>query len=140
MEVNHKNTLAGLLFSLLIGQAHAETPSFITFTNETPLSLATSIAGLPGNGIAPSVNKTVSYYFVNIGCTASGNPENCPIEFFDKSTGEKVATVFINALTATLNSEPIFYGMYGTSYQVTGWEQSPISHISIVKRNESFTM
>lgn len=139
MEVNHQHLLAALLTSVFLSSTcQAEMPSFVTFTNETNLSLNTMIAGLPGNGIEPSVSKTVSYNLVNWGCTASGNPQHCPIEFFDKQTGNKVATVYINALTATLNAEPTFYGEYAALYQVSGWEASPISHISIVNKNNVF--
>lgn len=134
MEVNYKYITIGLLTLFSIGSLQANPPQYVTFSNDTPLSLSTSIAGLPGSGIEPSISKTVSYQLVSIGCTYGGNPQNCSIDFIDRNTGNKVATVNINALTATLNSEPIFYGDYGMSYQVSGWEDSPINHISITKK------
>jgi hypothetical protein len=138
MEVNHSQLLATILTSFFLSSTClADTPSHVTFSNETNLSLNTMIAGLPGSGIDPSVSKTVSYSIVNWGCTYRSDPQNCPIEFFDKQTGNKVATVYINSLTATLNAEPIFYGEYASLYQVSGWDASPISHISIVYKNNA---
>lgn len=136
MEVNRCRLLGLLLVSGLFVSysANAGLPSQVTFSNETSLSLATSIAGLPGYGIEPSVSKSVSFSMVNMGCNYSGSPENCPINFTDKATGQMVATVYINALTGALNSEPQFYGEYASSYTVTGWEDIPINHITIVKK------
>ena len=61
----------------------------------------------------------------------TGNANNCPIQFTNKSNGESVATVYINSETATLNQAPVFYGNYGNEYVVTGWESSPVQHITI---------
>lgn len=135
MEVNQKGLLVCLITGLLAaGSAHASAPSFVTFTNETSLALGTSIAGLPGYGIDPLVTKTLSYNIVNIGCNYNNVADNCPIDFLDKQTGSKVATVYINASTGTLNAQPTFYGEYASQYEVMGWEQSPISHITIAKK------
>lgn len=134
MEVNRSVLLGCLLTAFFAGTANAGTPSSVTFSNHTSLSLGTSIAGLPGHGIDPSISKTVGYNLVNLGCSYSGKPENCPIDFTDKQTGAKVATVYINAKTATFTSEPTFYGSYASEYEVLGWDQSPISHIIISKK------
>jgi hypothetical protein len=112
----------------------AEPPAQITFSNLTDLALSTSIAGLPGQGIAPSVVKPVSYNIVNMACTFYRVVNNCPIEFTDKTTGAKVATVYINAATATLTQAPTFYGNYANLYEVKGWDASPITEISIVSK------
>lgn len=123
--------LASSLFSI---HAFATPPTQIIFNNETPLDLATAIAGLPGNGIAPSTTRPVSYNIVLLGCNYSGRANHCPIEFTDKRTGDKVATVYINAETATLTQPPLFYGTYAQKYEVSGWEASPLSNISIIEK------
>lgn len=121
--------LGGLAFS---ATASAAAPvSEITFTNETSIALDTSIAGFPGNGVDANTSKAVSYAKVAIGCWAGGNSYNCGIDFADRETGEKIATVYINAETATLTQAPIFHGSYGNEYEVVGWESSPITHITI---------
>lgn len=136
MLVNNNYKSAALFFAL----AHSascfaiEPTDSITFSNQTSLTLATSIAGLPGNGIAPSVTKPVTLNLVMMGCSFANALENCPIEFSNKDTGEKVATVYINALTATLTQQPIFHGQFGEQFAVLGWESSPLTHISIVEK------
>jgi hypothetical protein len=127
--------LAACLFSSTLAQAAL--PEHITFSNETSLSLGTSIAGLPGNGVAPNVTKSVSYVLVSMGCFYGNVLKNCPIEFTDNATGARVATVSINAETATLTQPPQFYGSYADEYEVTGWQGSPIQHIYIVKKGNS---
>lgn len=133
-------TLAALAADLCLATIANASPSQITFSNDTDLALITSIAGLPGNGIAPNVTKPVSFSIVTMGCYYGGVLNNCPIEFSDKSNGERVATVYINAETATLTQAPVFYGHYANEYQVLGWEASPISQISISRKfaNSSF--
>lgn len=131
LSISLNTILAGYLLSISVAQA---LPSEITFSNDTSLALATSISGMPGQGVAANVTKSVSYVLVSMGCYYSGFMNNCPIEFSDKSNGEKVATVYINAETATLTQPPIMYGHYANEYDVQGWETSPISHISIVKK------
>lgn len=134
MEVNRNLKFVCLLTSFLtLGTAQA-TPSYITFSNSTSLSLNTFIAGLPGYGIEPNVTSPVSYNIVSAGCTYNGVATNCPIEFYNRHNGEKVATVFINANTATLTGQPVFHGMYGEEYEVRGWEQSPLNRITIIRR------
>lgn len=124
------NVLVGYL---LISPAQA-VPSQITFSNDTSLALGSSLAGMPGTGIAPNITKPVTYTIVSMACYYSGHMNNCPIEFSDKSNGEKVATVYLNAETATLTQPPVLYGNYANEYEVTGWESSPISTISITKK------
>ena len=111
-----------------------ELPNYITFTNETSLSLGTSISGLPGSGVAPNTTKSAPYATVGVGCYFGKVLNNCPIEFTDKKNGAPVATVYINAETATLTRPPVFHGTYGDLYEVTGWESYPISHIKIVQK------
>lgn len=141
MKVNIKKlTIKSAIFSSLLlvgGHAFATTPSQITFSNETSLSLGTSIAGLQGNGVTPNTTKSVSYVFVGVGCYAGNVVNNCPIEFTDRSNGARVATVYIDSATATLTRAPEFHGNYGNEYEVTGWEASPIDHIHIVKKATS---
>lgn len=105
--------------------------SEIVFTNETPIALNSYAGGFPGNGIDASVTKAVGYSKIAMGCTIGGSPYNCDILFTNRDTGEKVATVNINIETATLNKAPTFHGDYGSKYVVMGWEDSPISHITI---------
>lgn len=109
-------------------------PSYITFSNETSLSLDTSIAGLPGSGVSPNTTKSANYITVSVGCYYGNVVNECPIEFTDRSSGARVATVYINSETATLTKAPEFHGSYGEEYEVTGWEASPVEHIRIVKK------
>lgn len=118
------------LGTLLSFSVHAA-PTEIVFSNLTDLSLDTSVAGLPGNGIDSNVTKPVSYAIVSIGCNYANAMNNCPIEFYNRANGEHVATVRINAYEASLVEAPTFYGDYGNNYEVTGWETSPISSITI---------
>tara|TARA_R110002110_G_scaffold195770_1_gene405415 strand:+ start:11563 stop:11988 length:426 start_codon:yes stop_codon:yes gene_type:complete len=120
--------LGGLFFS---AATFAAPVSEIVFTNETLIALDTSIAGFPGNGVDANTSKAVSYGKVAVGCWAGGDSYNCGINFANRETGEQVATVYINAETATLTQAPIFHGDYGSQYEVTGWESSPITHITI---------
>lgn len=119
-----------LVSSIIAFTAHAA-PSEIIFSNNSDLSLDTSIAGLPGNGIDPNATKPVSYGIVTIGCNFANALYNCPIEFYNRANGEHVATVRINALEASLVEAPTFYGEYGNNYEVTGWENTPITAITI---------
>lgn len=135
MEMNRQLLATTFLAGLLLASpVSADAPSFVTFTNETSLSLATSIAGLPGYGIDANITKAVPFNIVSLGCNYKQLEQNCPIEFIDKQNGEKVATVYINSITGTLNGQPIFYGNYALQYEVLGWEQSPINHITISKK------
>lgn len=106
-------------------------PLEIQFTNETNIGLNTSVAGLPGRGIEANVTKNVFLGILQIGCHQAGVMHNCPIDFFDRSTGEKVASVRINTENLTLTSAPTIYGKYAESFFVSGWETSPITHIKI---------
>lgn len=124
--------LASQIFAATV--AHAEVPASITFSNLTDLALSTSIASLPGRGIAANAVKPVSYGIVTLACGFYNVKQNCPIEFTDSATGAKVATVYINAETATLTQAPTFYGSYADLYEVKGWEASPLSEISISKK------
>ncbi|MCS5711821.1 hypothetical protein [Candidatus Berkiella aquae] len=110
-------------------------PSQITFTNETSLSLGTSIAGLPGQGILPYTTKSASYVIVSMGCFyGSSDPKNCPIQFTDRNNENVlVATVYINPETGELNQAPEFSSSYA-DYEAKGWESKPIDHIYIVKK------
>ncbi|MGE3319956.1 MAG: hypothetical protein AB7I18_11745 [Candidatus Berkiella sp.] len=138
MKVKYENKSLihmGLLSATLLFSSLATAlPTQITFTNNTSLSLGTSIAGLPGNGVEPNATKSASYSLVSMGCFFGNVLNNCPIEFTDRHSGAKVATVYINAETATLTRAPQFHGTYGDEYEVTGWQASPISHIYIVKK------
>ncbi len=139
MVFNKKIGLVTILASQIFAStvAHAEVPTHITFSNLTDLAMSTSIAGLPGRGIAPNVVKPVSYSIVTMACAFYNVQNNCPIEFTDSATGAKVATVLINSITATLTQPPTFYGNYANLYEVQGWETSPITEISIVKKDNN---
>lgn len=127
--------LISLLAAISVsGLAQADVPAYITFTNNTPLALNSSVAGVPGSGIEPSMTKSVSYSIVSMACFYSGNQSECPIRFSNRDNGDEVATVYINSQTATLTQAPIFHGSYGATYMVEGWEASPISHITISKK------
>lgn len=137
MKVNIKKLTSGLaLFGAccLSSSIAFALPNYITFSNETSLSLGTSIAGLPGSGVSPNTTKSANYITVSVGCYYGNVVNNCPIEFTDRSNGARVATVYINSETATLTRAPEFHGNYGEEYEVTGWETSPIEHIHIVKK------
>lgn len=126
---------ASIVVGLSLGFAvQAQTPKNITFNNQTDLALHTSISGLPGQGVPANTVKTVDYYLVKVGCYYSPNKFHCPIEFTDKKTGAKVATVYINSETATLTEPPRFYGAYANEYEVIGWEASPLKEITITKK------
>lgn len=138
MYYNNKNKLKNAIAPLVLLGAMGISPlsqagviSEILFTNETPIALSTSIAGLPGHGIEANVSQAVSFDKVSLGCFFGGNMQNCAINFTNRDNGELVATVYINADTATLTQAPVFHGDYANSYQVTGWETSPVSHITI---------
>ncbi len=131
--INTISILAGSLLTVTV--ARAEIPAQITFSNLTDLALSTSIAGLPGKGIAANAVKPVSYGIVTMACNFYQVVNNCPIEFVDTATGSKVASVYINSATATLTQAPTFYGNYANLYEVKGWEASPLSEISIVKKS-----
>ncbi len=124
--------LASQIFAATV--VHAAVPTEITFSNFTDLALTTSIAGLPGRGIAPNIVKPVSYNIVNLACTFYNVTNSCPIEFVDSASGNKVASVYINSNTATLTQAPTFYGKYADLYEVLGWETSPITAITISKK------
>lgn len=138
MKVKIKKITTGLVllgaWCLNSNIALAALPTSITFSNETSLSLGTSIAGLPGNGVSPNATKSANYVLVSMGCFYGNVVQNCPIEFTDRATGAPVATVYINSETATLTRAPEFHGNYGQEYEVTGWEASPVEHIHIVKK------
>lgn len=127
--------LKSILLVGLIGYASssmATAPiSEILISNETPIALNSFAGGFPGNGIDASVSKAVSYNKVAMGCSIGGTPYNCDILFTNRETGEKVATVNMNIKTATLNQAPTYHGDYGSKYAVVGWEDSPITHITI---------
>ncbi len=140
MIINYKklatNTIGILAGSLLCATvAQGVVPAQITFSNLTDLALTTSIAGLPGKGIAANAVKPVSYGIVSLACNFYKVVNSCPIEFTDAATGAKVASVYINSETATLTQAPTFYGNYANLYEVKGWEASPLSEISIVKKS-----
>lgn len=130
-----KKIISKALFCMtIVSSSVFALPTEITFSNNTSLDLATSISGIPGNGVAPNITRSVSYSVVSFGCYITGNMNHCPIQFTDKANGEHVATVYINADTASLNQAPILYGDYAANYEVTGWETSPINHITINKK------
>lgn len=137
MYYNQKSNLKvvlGLISLSFVSAVHAAPVSSILFTNETPIALSTSIAGLPGNGVPANTSQPVSYDKVSMGCFWGGNMGNCAINFNNKANGELVATVYINANTATLTKAPVFYGEYAAKYEVNGWEASPITHITISEK------
>ena len=123
--------LSILASTLLLGSIAVAVPTSIEFTNNTSLSLATAIGNFPGNGIEANVSRSVHYSIITLGCYSQGLQNDCPIEFTDRETGEKVATIRMNAETGTLLSAPTFYGKYANDYTVTGWDATPISHITI---------
>ena len=109
----------------------------ITLTNQTSLSLGTSISGLPGQPIAPNSSRSANYTLLSMGCFYGGSTTNCPILFTDKATGASVATVYLNIDTLTIAQAPQFHGNYANDYEVTGWQTSPISNICIVNKNNA---
>lgn len=109
----------------------------ITLTNQTSLSLGTSISGLPGQSIAPNSSRSANYIMLSMGCFYGGSTTNCPILFTDTSTGAPVATVYMNVDNLTLTQPPHFHGIYADEYEVTGWQSSPISTICIVKKDNT---
>jgi len=127
-----RSILASLL--LVSATAYAENPSQITFNNFTSLALDSQLASSPGQGIAANASKPVNYSLVYWICYYSSSFNHCPIVFTDKSNGEKVATVYLNAETATLTEPPTLYGNYAKEYEVRGWETSPINEITIVAK------
>lgn len=121
--------------SVLSLTALADAPSQITVTNNTNLTLSTSIAaGLPGNDFAAHQSRDVNYGLISMGCNAGGMLDSCPLKFTDKSNGETVATVNINVNTATLVGPPVFFGEYGDKYEVQGWEASPLQNIVLSEK------
>lgn len=141
-QYNSKNRLksaicSGLFLGVLAltSASYAAMPvSQIVFSNETAIALNTSIAGIPGNGIEANTSKPVGFEKVTMGCFWGGNMQNCGINFTDKANGQAVATVYINANTATLTQAPVFHGDYASKYEVTGWETSPVTHITIKEK------
>lgn len=129
-----KNSLLLLAGSSIAFATFAKAPTEITFTNQTPLAFDTSIAGLPGNGIGPNMTRVVGYGIIVMGCNFANALSNCPIEFRDHATGNKVATVRMNVTQGKLVEPPNFYGDYGTKFEVVGWETDPLSHITIKER------
>ncbi len=127
-------TISAGLLALCVAQAHAVMPNEITLTNETDLTLGTSVAGLPGNDILPHASRPVAYSIVMMGCNFANAITNCPIEFFDRTTGDVVASVRLNANEVKLNEAPVFYGNYGDLYEVTGWEGDSVSNITIANK------
>jgi hypothetical protein len=122
--------LIGTLLSISMSAAIAGTPQYIYVVNNTDLSLSSSIAGLPGNGIKPGETRAVPYGIINLGCSHGMVMNNCPITFTDNSNGQTVAVVKLNALQAVLVEAPTFYGQYASKYLVTGWEGT-LSNITI---------
>lgn len=125
-----KNAAIGLALCS-IATASIAMPTEITFSNNTDLALDTSVAGLPGNGITANETKAVGYNIVVMGCSFANAMTNCPIVFYNRANGDKVASVSINVQAAELTEPPTFYGQYGDNYEVSGWDDKPISHISI---------
>lgn len=126
-----KSKIAMLISGAIFAISASAVPAEITFTNNTSLALNTSIAGLPGNGISANETRSVGYGIVSMGCNFGNALTNCPIEFTDRNTGDRVATVYMNATTGALVSAPVFYGNYEKEYEVIGWEANPIEHITI---------
>ncbi len=129
-----KHALGASLIFCSISTAFA-VPSFIYFDNQTDIKLNATIAGLPGKPIpANTLNYAVPYALVDLGCYQKQVMTNCPIEFFDAATGQKVATVNINANEAFVSQSPVIYGEYLNNFSVSGWDAKPISHIKINKK------
>lgn len=119
---------------LTVCAANAANPTYITINNQTDLALGSQLSTAPGLGIGPSISKPFNYSVIYWTCYYSGNLNRCPIEFNDKSNGAKVATVYLNAETATLTEAPTLYGEYANKYEVRGWEASPLSEITITNK------
>jgi hypothetical protein len=120
-----------IALGLSLSSAAIALPDSIQFTNDTEIALNTSLAGLPGRGIEANVSKSVFLAILQFGCFQTGQQHNCPLEFFNRTTGEKVASVRMNVETLTLTAAPTIYGKYADSFYVSGWEASPITHIKI---------
>lgn len=113
----------------------ATPPPVILFDNQSDVRITATIAGLPGKPIPPKTfNHPVPYPLVDLACFQKQVSQNCPIEFFDGATGTKIATVMINAETATVNTPPTIYGDYANQFTVTGWDGNPITHIIIAPK------
>lgn len=139
MKVSLKKlSVLGLLSVSLL----SATSSFanVTLTNQTSLSLGTSISGLPGQSISPNSSRSANYTLLSMGCFFGGSTTNCPILFTDNATGSPVATVYINVDTLTLTQPPRFHGTYANDYEATGWQASPISTICIVKKDNAVSV
>lgn len=105
--------------------------SEITFNNQTNLELRTVIGSMEGKGIPANARVSRPYDAISTGCFLAQNLPNCAINIHNKANNELVATVYMNAYTATLNQAPIFYGNYANQYEVIGWQASPLREITI---------
>ncbi len=140
MEVSRKKlsvTRMGLaaVLALSCNIACAKLADSLEVTNQTNLNLGTTAAGWSGNGIQASSSAAISTARISMGCFFGGALSNCPIEFTDLATGSKVATVFLDVYSGALTGAPTFHGSYGSEYDVIGWQNNPLSHIYIVKKD-----
>lgn len=129
MHLSIRRILAGMTFGLT---AVAALPTNLYFDNNTDVTFGAYTAGQPGATIAANVNNfSVPYIAVMFKCNNAGVPLACPIEFYDKSNGKKIASVILNIKTATISAPPVFESDYASFFSITGWDGSPLSRISI---------
>ncbi len=131
--VTHMSLAAVLALSCNI--ACAKLADSLEVTNQTNLNLGTSAAGWSGNGISANSSAAISTTRISMGCFFGAALSNCPIEFTDLATGNKVATVFLDTYSGALLGAPTFHGGYASEYDVIGWQDNPLSHIYIIKKD-----
>jgi hypothetical protein len=126
-----RSTLCGLGL-LIASQAAIALPTNIYFDNNTDMQLDAYTGGQPGASIAKdSINFAVPFIGVLARCNMSGVPNACPIDFLDHETGDKIASVILDVWKASIVGTPTLYGDYATKYSISGWETTPVEHISI---------
>jgi len=129
MHLSIRRILAGMTFGLT---AAAALPTSLYFDNNTDVTFSAYTAGQPGATISANVNNfSVPYIAVMFKCNNAGMSQACPIEFYDKSNGKKIASVILNTKTATMSAPPVFEADYASLFSITGWDGSPLNRISI---------
>lgn len=125
-----RSLLAGVCF-FGAQAAMASVPTNIYFDNQTDIAVDAFTAGNPGASIPAGVsNFPVPYIGVMARCNIGGVPNACPIEFYTND-GKLFASVILNVNTATVSTEPQFFGEFVGQYDISGWEASPVEHITI---------
>lgn len=139
MKTSTQNKFARLALTTALlftgSTAFAALPTFIYFDNLTDITLHATVAGLPGKPIpANTTNFPVPYALVELACFQKNLTSSCPIEYFDATNGQKVASVQIHSGEGSVTQAPSLYGDYLNQYSVSGWESKPVTHIRINKK------